>query len=373
MVRRLALFAVGALALVSVGSVVTAGAAAAAGDGPVVKHLTPHHGLRGTAVAVEGTNLNGASAVAFGGVHALSFHVVSGKAIIARAPSGSGTVDVTVTTPNGTSTTSPKDEFTYDVPLVRSVQPRQGPAGGGTRVTVTGERLNGATAVDFNGTPATDVHVYTSHLLTAVSPAGTSGTVVDVTVTTPVGTSSARRSDRFAYSGQGPLVTGVSPHRGALTGGTPVVIHGKNLTGTSAVSFGPNMATDVLVVSDHVVSATAPAGTGTVHVTVTTPGGTSTPSTADTFTYADLRPVVKRIAPRHGPAAGGKSVVITGHNLSGASAVDFGSTPASFHVVSGKIIVATAPAGTSGTTVDVTVTTPNGASATSSKDQFTYR
>ncbi|HTT87042.1 MAG TPA: IPT/TIG domain-containing protein, partial [Acidimicrobiales bacterium] len=127
------MFAVAALVPVTLVTGLTAGTAAAAGNGPVVKHLTPHHGLRGTAVAVEGTNLNGAMAVAFGGVEALSFHVVSGKAIIARAPLGSGTVDVTVTTANGTSSTSPRDDFTYDVPLVKSVQPRQGPAGGGTR------------------------------------------------------------------------------------------------------------------------------------------------------------------------------------------------------------------------------------------------
>ena len=370
-VRRLALFAVAALVPVTVVTGVAVGSAAAAGNTPVVKHLTPHHGSRGTAVAVEGANLNGATAVDFGGTSALSFHVASGKAIIARVPSGTGTVDVTVTTPNGTSATSTKDQFTYDAttPLVKSLQPRQGPAHGGTLVTITGDRLNGATAVDFGATAASDVKVYSHHLLTAVSPAGT-GTV-DVTVTTPEGTSPLRRSDHYTYSGQGPSVTGVSPHRGAVAGGTAVLVHGKNLTGATAVNFGPNAATNVSVISSHLISATSPGGSGTVDVTVTTPEGTSNTSTADTYTYTNVAPVVKRVAPHHGPAAGGTSVVITGGNLGSANAVHFGSTSATFHIVSGKIVVATAPAGTG--TVDVTVTTPNGTSATTSKDQFTYR
>ena len=64
-------------------------------------------------------------------------------------------------------------------------------------------------------------------------------------------------------------------------------------------------------------------------------------------------------------------MTITGGNFTGATAVDFGSTPATnVTVVTASKITATAPAGTG--TVDVTVTNSNGTSATSSADQFTY-
>jgi hypothetical protein len=71
--------------------------------------------------------------------------------------------------------------------------------------------------------------------------------------------------------------------------------------------------------------------------------------------------------------AGGDSVTVTGTGFTGASAVNFGSSPAtSFQVVSDTSITAVAPSGTSGETVDVTVVTPAGTSATSAADQLSY-
>ena len=82
-------------------------------------------------------------------------------------------------------------------------------------------------------------------------------------------------------------------------------------------------------------------------------------------------PSVVAVTPSTGPASGGTTVTISGTNLSGATAVHFGSAPAaSFAVTSASAITAVAPAGTG--TVDVTVTTPAGTSATSSSDHFTY-
>ena len=53
---------------------------------------------------------------------------------------------MTVTTPGGTSATSPADEFTYvAAPTVTSINPTSGPTAGGTTVTVTGTNLSGAT------------------------------------------------------------------------------------------------------------------------------------------------------------------------------------------------------------------------------------
>jgi hypothetical protein len=64
-------------------------------------------------VIITGTNLTGATAVMFGGLAAGSFTVNSATQITATSPAGSaGTVDVTVTTAGGTSTTSSADKFT---------------------------------------------------------------------------------------------------------------------------------------------------------------------------------------------------------------------------------------------------------------------
>ena len=64
-------------------------------------------------------------------------------------------------------------------------------------------------------------------------------------------------------------------------------------------------------------------------------------------------------------------VTIMGTSFTGATAVDFGTVPATnVTVVNDTTITADSPAGTG--TVDVTVTTPVGTSATSTADQFNY-
>ena len=81
-------------------------------------------------------------------------------------------------------------------------------------------------------------------------------------------------------------------------------------------------------------------------------------------------PIVTSIAPSAGPVAGGTKVAISGTNLAAATAVKFGSSSASITSGSDTLIIALSPAGTS--TVDVTVTTADGTSATVAGDQFTY-
>lgn len=89
--------------------------------------------------------------------------------------------------------------------------------------------------------------------------------------------------------------------------------------------------------------------------------------------YAQVPPTVTGVSPDHGPATGGTSVVITGTNFTGATAVKFGATnAASFNVDSGTQITATSPVVSNTATVDVTVTTPDGTSATSSSDRFAF-
>ncbi len=83
-------------------------------------------------------------------------------------------------------------------------------------------------------------------------------------------------------------------------------------------------------------------------------------------------PTVTAVSPGSGSTFGGTSVVITGTDFTGATAVSFGGTAAtSFMVNSATQVTAVAPPGTAGP-VDITVTAPSGTSATSASDQFTY-
>ena len=167
-------------------------------------------------------------------------------------------------------------------------------------------------------------------------------------------------------------VTAISPHIGPTAGGTTITITGNGFTGATAVNFGGTAATSFTLNTDTLMSAISPSGSGTVDVTVTSPsGGTSAIGAADRFTYTS-GPIVTAAAPNGGPPAGGTSVTITGFNFTGATGVSFGANAAaSFSVNNSTSITATSPPAVNGT-VDITVTSPNGTSAATAADQFSY-
>ena len=83
---------------------------------------------------------------------------------------------------------------------------------------------------------------------------------------------------------QPPVVSSITPNSGS--GGTTVTINGAGFNSGSTVAFGSNPATPVTDISPYQLRAVAPAGSGTVNVTVSTFAGTSATSAADQFTYS---------------------------------------------------------------------------------------
>lgn len=285
-------------------------------------------------------------------------------------------------------------------PTVSAVDPHGGDPAGGQEVTIIGTGFSGAAAVTFTpagtagpgGAAATNVIVLTDAVLTATVPAGTGA--VGVTVSTPVGTSLVTPATQYYYVAAGqPIVTGVAPSYGVVTGDQPVTIYGMGFTSPVTVTFTPPGGTagtvDGTVVSATEVTATVPAGTviGTADVTVTTSAGTSLASPASQYTYIGAgTPFVTGVSPGYGIPGGGQPVAITGTGLSGASAVTFtpvgggtgvsATSVANDHTTPDTLVTAVIPAGTG--TVDVTVTTestatsPGGTSPATPADWFSY-
>jgi hypothetical protein len=170
-------------------------------------------------------------------------------------------------------------------PGITSISPTNGSIFGGTTVVITGVNFTGATAVKFGGTDATSFTVDSANQITAVAPAGTG--VVDITVTTPKGTSAAVPADQYTYLSQPPTVTGVSPNTGLRTANTTVIITGTNFTSVTAVKFGTKDAVSFVVNSTTQITAVSPTSdfSVTVDVTVTTSAGTSAITVADRFRY----------------------------------------------------------------------------------------
>jgi hypothetical protein len=231
--------------------------------------------LGGTTVTITGTDFTGATAVMFGTNAATSVVVVSATSITAVAPAGMGTVDVTVTTPEGTSAIVTADEYTY-APTVTGLSPNHGPAFGGNDVTITGTGFADATGVTFNGISGTGFHVSSDTTIIVTAPASAVGGPVDVIVNTAADPSAAVD---YTYA---PVVDTVAPTGGAAAGGTDVTITGTDFTGATAVNFGSHVGT-IVSWTATVIHATAPAGTGLVDLTVTTGAGTSVPVG---YTYA---------------------------------------------------------------------------------------
>jgi len=155
----------------------------------------------------------------------------------------------------------------------------------------------------------------------------------------------------------------ISPNQGSTGGGTVVTITGTNLSGTTAVKFGTKLAT-ITSVAPTQVTVISPSGTGTVGVTVTTPGGTSSPVS---FFYVGA-PFKAALDTVSGPTAGGNPVIITGTGLATATSVSFGANSATPTVLSDSQISVLVPTGTAGP-VGVSVTTAGG---TNNGFSYTY-
>jgi hypothetical protein len=154
-----------------------------AGPAPTVTKLSPKSGpvAGGTAVKITGSNfIAGATTIKFGNVSAAGLKVNSTSSITAVAPSeGASAVDVTVSTPNGSSVLSTRDHFKFTP-------------------TVTG--LSATTTVfKFGATKATNVNCSSTTSCTVRTPPHAAGTV-DVKATVNKVGSPSTTTDRFTYS-----------------------------------------------------------------------------------------------------------------------------------------------------------------------------
>jgi hypothetical protein len=221
-------------------------------------------------------------------------------------------------------------------PAVTRVSPVSGTTVGGNTVTITGIGLTRAAAVRFGGVRGTIISDSDTRI-TVISPprtitaalivttaaitadpgrqiTGTGAGTVDITVTTPFGTSKTTAADRFTYTVPRPAVTGISPRGGGTAGGTTVSITGTGLAGATGVRFGSADAT-IVADSSTQITVTSPPGTGTVPITVTTPAGSSGSVPVGRFTYTTRPEPAQSIffaAPASGIAGGSAVLSATG-------------------------------------------------------------
>lgn len=266
---------------------------------PTVTGIDPASGPAGTQVVISGTGFTeDTQAVLFGAVSAgTQFAVVSPTQLVAYVPDCAGTVHVQVTTPEGTSAEVAGDQFTVDAyvgppgggggvaPTVTGVVPNTAVDNdGGDTITVSGTGFTTAIAVRFGVAAESSQGSFTvvsDTELSVLTPPGSD--TVDIIVTNSYGQSTATAADQYTYpDAPAPTVSAIAPVGGYY--GDKVTITGTGFDLATSVDFGeepaPFTATD-----DTTIVVYVPEGSGAVHVTVTGPGGTSTATAADLFTY----------------------------------------------------------------------------------------
>ncbi len=247
----------------------------------------------GGTITITGTNFTAPVTVNGGVVNGTATVVSPNSITFTLAAHASGTVNVSVTTAAGTSSSLP---ITYAAtPTITNITATTGtasantvvglPAAGGGTVTLTGSNFVAPVTVNggiVNGTPTIVSPTSITFTLAAQLP----GTVANVTVTTNGGTS-APISVTYASL---PTIAAITP--ASVNGAAPPVITvtGSNFTsaGTVSVTYGPS-GTGTTGSSVNVISATqltfqpAVLTAGTCYQVIVTSNGGSSAASAQTF------------------------------------------------------------------------------------------
>ncbi len=154
----------------------------------------------------------------------------------------------------------------------------------------------------------------------------------------------------------------------AAASGIPAPTVRWQVSTNGGVTFANDTADAGNTTATLTVASTTVALSGREYRAVFTNATGSATTTAATLTVKAPVPVVSSVSPNSGGTS--SLVIITGKNFTSVQAVDFGSKPAAGIVLSSTEILVLAPSGSG--TVDVTVKTASGTSATSSVDRFTY-
>jgi outer membrane protein OmpA-like peptidoglycan-associated protein len=349
---------------------------------PTITSLSPASGViqGGTLVTINGTNFGSAGIplVKFGGSVGLCVKLISPTQLTAVTRSNvAGQVDVEVTPITGGGIVTKQNVFNYQAPAVEpvisSVTPDSGPTTGANTVEfkTTGVFPPGTPNVMFGNSCALSVTRVDDKTIRATAPSNPAG-ARNVGITFANGYSFLANGYTY-FVPTPPEVTKVTPAVDFSQGGITVNIEGLGFgeSGIPQVRFGTVNATNVVRVSNTLVTATVPANTvGAKEVSVTPVGGTAIKK-ANAFTYK--APVINNVKPNSGVVLGGTNVVITGDGFgtTGTPVVKFGGKLATNVVrVDNFKINATTPSGTKGfTAVEVT---PAGGTAITSSTVYAY-
>lgn len=319
----------------------------------VITGFTPSIGATGSVVVISGGDFTGTTSVKFNGTNAATFTVTAASQISATVQATATTGPISITTPNGTVTSSSNFVVSGQAPIITGFSPIGGKAG--DPVVISGINFTTATNVTFNGVSASGTPTSDTQIAVTVPAGATTG---PIRVINPAGTNTT--GSNFII---GPFITGFSPTSAQV--GSQVVVDGLNFLDVTNVAFtsssgGFTNASVVSIVAATQLRATVPVGATNGPIRVISPSGTNISSS--NLTVFALAPVISSFSPTNGLPT--TTVTLSGANFLGATNVTFNGVAATtFNVSADSQINATVPA--SATTGPISVTTAGG-SVTSS-------
>ena len=203
-------------------------------------------------------------------------------------------------------------------PSVNDVNPANGPAKGGTIVTIAGSNFGtGDTSVQpqvsVGGASCQQVVWVSSTSILCETPDGVGGhkpIVVSVD-----GVSSTPNQDaKFNYDP--PTVQAIEPGHGAASGGTVVTIIGNNFGATNnnpSVTIGGRPCQAVVWLGNTELKCVSPAGIGIGDVRVFILDESSPENFGTIFEFD--APLITKLEPDHGPSTGGFTITVVGTNF----------------------------------------------------------
>jgi len=299
----------------------------------------------GTPVIITGSDFRapsvGEAVYVYFGSTPREAQVLDSEHIYAVAPPAptSGAVDVTVINPDQATAVAPR-AFSYRSGVLQAfyVTPDFGPVTGGTVVNIHGANFTADTVVELENYTITDADGNQQTVYEPADPqsisASRDGTVL--TFTTPAnslglkdlrlknGYGEFSLRDAFRYDPptfDEPLVTGLNPATGPVTGGTFFTLTGANFLTGAQVYIGDNLAGQTVVQNVYTITAVTPQNSpGNQSVRVVNPDGKEWPG-LDTppeeylnfFYYSSPR--ITSVTPDEGSTGGGGVITMRGEQF----------------------------------------------------------
>ncbi|KQX63829.1 IPT/TIG domain-containing protein [Paenibacillus sp. Root444D2] len=342
---------------------------------PIVAVIDPNNGPLdgGTLVYVTGNYFMSGISVFFGDKPASVIYMDSTYLkVTSPKVTTPGPVDLIFMNPDRTSAVV-SGGYTYNEPPktdpeITSVIPNTGVITGGNQVYVNGKNFKSGMTIFIGGKQASATYVSASQFLVTI-PAGDSVGTVDVAVA-DLNNNLFTLTGAYTYTAVQypiPTITSIVPNTGLVAGGETIYVNGTNfVNGISQVMIGGKPASTTYM-SRTSLRVIVPAGDAPGKVDVKAINDTNEAVLTQGYEYMlpAIKPVtVTTVSPNQGKVMGGDIVYIYGTNFMSGATVAFGSNIASSTYVNATTIKTTVPAGAAAGKVDVTVTNPDGGTAT---------